>query len=55
MGSDGRSLSQVLGGWLCRLGWHDFRLVESSFGFGAGSQLQKLRCRRCGVEEMRLR
>ncbi len=33
---------------LCRLGAHDFRLVEVVGGFGPGGQVQKLECRRCG-------
>ncbi len=39
-------------GWLGRLlcfgGFHDFRLIESISGFGAGGQVEKVECRRCG-------
>ena len=37
-----------LGRMLCLLGFHDFHLVESVIGFGAGQQVDKLKCRRCG-------
>ena len=37
-----------LGLLLCRLGFHDSRLVESVVGFGAGQQVDKAECRRCG-------
>ncbi len=38
---------------LCALGLHDFRMVESVFGFGAGGQVDKVECRRCGYMETR--
>ncbi len=37
-----------LGRMLCLLGFHDFHLVESVIGFGAGQQVDKVECRRCG-------
>lgn len=41
-----------LRGWagriLCLCGLHDFHLIEVVVGFGAGGQVQRLRCRRCG-------
>jgi hypothetical protein len=30
------------------VGVHDFRLIESIGGFGAGGQVEKVECRRCG-------
>lgn len=33
---------------LCRLGMHDFRLVEVVGGFGQGGPVKKIECRRCG-------
>ncbi len=33
---------------LCRLGIHDYRLIEVVGSFGPGGQVQKVECRRCG-------
>ena len=38
---------------LCRLGFHDYRVVEKIFQFGAGSGMEKVECRRCGQIVMR--
>ena len=37
-----------LGRLLCWLGVHDYRLVESTLGFGVGGRVEKVECRRCG-------
>ena len=34
---------------LCLLGIHDFRILEVKFGFGVGSRIEKVECRRCGL------
>ena len=34
---------------LCRLGVHDFRLVEMSVSFGSEGGVEKVRCTRCGL------
>ncbi len=41
-------LPNMLGRLLCRLGLHDYRVVEMIFGFGPGGDTEKVRCRRCG-------
>ncbi len=33
---------------LCFLGFHDFRVVEVTVGFGASGAVEKVECRRCG-------
>ncbi len=38
---------------LCRLGFHDYQVVEKIFQFGAGSGMEKVECRRCGLIVMR--
>ncbi len=48
MSSEDGQLPDWLGRLLCLLGFHDFRLVESIGGFGAGGQVEKVECRRCG-------
>ncbi|HEY5700535.1 MAG TPA: hypothetical protein VIT83_00430 [Gammaproteobacteria bacterium] len=42
-----------LGRLLCFLGFHDFRIVEVSFGFGPGNTVEKVECRRCGFHTTR--
>ena len=43
----------LLGQLLCWLGFHDFRVIEKSFGFGDAGGVEKDECRRCG--EIRVR
>jgi hypothetical protein len=38
----------ILGRLLCLLGIHDFRILEVTYGFAPGSDVQRLQCRRCG-------
>ncbi len=42
-------LKEFVYGLLCRFGFHDFRVVEVTFGFGAGGSVERLECRRCGL------
>ena len=42
-----------IGRLLCRFGFHDFRLIEVIGSFGAGGQVQKVECRRCGFATTR--
>jgi len=42
-----------IGRLLCRLGIHDYQLIEEVLSFGAGGQVQKVRCRRCGFRTTR--
>ena len=43
----------ILGRILCFFGAHDFELVDATFGFGAGGEVNRLRCRRCGLTTTR--
>ena len=38
-----------VGRFFCWLGWHDFRVIDTTFGFGAAGNIEKAKCRRCGV------
>jgi hypothetical protein len=38
---------------LCRLGFHKFRVVDVTFGFGVGANVERVRCQRCGGETTR--
>jgi hypothetical protein len=42
-------LQEFVGRLLCRLGLHDFRVIDVTFGFGAGGSVERVECRRCGV------
>ena len=35
--------------WLCRIGRHDFEIIEVSFQFADSGCVEKLRCKRCGA------
>ena len=42
-----------LGELLCRAGFHDFEVLDVSFGFGPGETIEKIRCRRCQLTTAR--
>ncbi len=42
------TVPKILGRLLCLLGIHDFRILEVTYGFAPGSNVQRLQCRRCG-------
>ncbi len=42
-------LPRFLGRLCCWLGFHDFRVIDKTFGFGDAGGVEKLECRRCGV------
>ncbi len=46
-------LPNWIGRLLCWFGLHDYRLIEVVGGFGAGGQVQKVECRRCGYTTTR--
>jgi len=33
---------------LCRLGWHDDRVIGADYGFSPGTGIERVECRRCG-------
>jgi hypothetical protein len=43
----------ILGRILCFFGVHDFELVDATFAFGAGGEVTRLQCRRCGLTTTR--
>ena len=42
-------LAEPLQRLLCWLGFHDFRVLEISFGFGDAGDVEKVECRQCGL------
>jgi hypothetical protein len=42
-------VSSFVGRLLCGLGFHSFRVIDATLGFGAGGSVEKVECRRCGV------
>jgi len=39
---------------LCRIGLHDYQVVEATFGFGEAGSVEKDQCRYCGKTRTRL-
>ena len=42
-------LAQSLQRLMCWLGFHDFKVLEISFGFGDAGDVEKVECRHCGL------
>jgi hypothetical protein len=42
-------LPLLLARLLCRLGFHDFRVISKKFGFCTKGGVEAVECRRCGV------
>ena len=47
-GEEDALVPTILGRLLCLLEIHDFRILEVTYGFAPGSNVQRLQCRRCG-------
>ena len=43
----GPPLPDWLGRFLCHVGWHDYELIDASFGFAPRETVEHVRCRRC--------
>ena len=43
----------LMGRLLCRIGWHDYRILEVTGGFGGGGSVEKRKCRRCQFVSVR--
>ena len=43
----------LMGRLLCRIGWHDYRILEVTSGFGGGGSVEKRECRRCQFVSVR--
>ncbi len=41
-------LSGLVGRILCFLGFHDFRIIDATLGFGGAGGTETVECRRCG-------
>ncbi len=53
MAESGDRMGNWIGRLLCRFGFHDYRLIEVVGSFGAGGQVQRVECRRCGFATTR--
>ena len=38
---------------LCWLGIHRYKVIDVTFGFGAGGAIQKIKCKICGIQKIR--
>ena len=45
--------SLLIGRLLCRIGIHNFQVIEIKFGFGTGGQVEVVECDRCGYKATR--
>ncbi len=41
-------MEELLGRILCWIGFHDFHVIDASFSFGQGGDVETVECRRCG-------
>ncbi len=48
MAESGDRILNWIGRLLCRIGFHDYRLIEVVGTFGGSGQVEKVECRRCG-------
>ena len=46
-------LQEFIGRLLCRLGLHDYRVIDVTFGFGEGGSVERVECRRCAQVTIR--
>ncbi len=44
----GNDIHKILGQLLCLLGFHDYRIISGTFGFGGAGNVEKVKCERCG-------
>ncbi len=42
-------LPDIVQDLLCKLGFHNFRVIEVTYGFGDACDIEKVECRHCGV------
>jgi hypothetical protein len=40
-------LNQLIDQFMCWLGFHDFQVLEITFGFGEAGDVEKVECNRC--------
>ena len=38
---------------LCWLGIHRYRIIDSTFGFGSGGTVKRVKCKICGIKKFR--
>lgn len=41
-------LAKIIGSLLCLLGFHDFKIIDATLGFGSAGGTSTVQCRRCG-------
>ena len=38
---------------LCWLGIHRYKVIDVTFGFGAGGTTQRIKCKICGIQKIK--
>jgi hypothetical protein len=46
-------LTILIGRIFCRLGFHDFKLIDSTLSFGKAGGTSTFQCKRCGLVHRR--
>ena len=39
---------------VCWLGIHRYKIIDIAFGFGKGASIQKLKCKICGIQKIKI-
>ena len=39
---------------LCLLGIHRYKVIDITFGFGKGGATQKIKCKICGIQKIKI-
>ena len=48
-----KAVKRKLGLLLCWFGFHRYKVIDVSFGFAAGDSVRTVKCKICGIEEIR--
>ena len=48
-----KAVKRKLGLLLCWFGIHRYKVIDISFGFAAGDSVRTIKCKICGVEQIR--
>ena len=53
MQTENSKLWEFVGRLQCWLGWHDYRVIDVTFGFGGSGNVERVECRRCALVTIR--
>ncbi len=41
------NIPKQIGVWMCKVGLHQYRVIEVKFGFGGAGKVEVVKCERC--------